>query len=230
MQVHSIGCSRLQNGCQLHYHTVDRVLTSGCSFISQHIWIKICIVLAILGICIMGKKISALGRSMSIHISSRQIDYLGTLSSAIVTRWCGCCSGHRSRRRWSQLSASVVSSCIYSLASLACLQILCGAISARKASIRVVLTKHCQGSFYRNLHQFMLRILNYLCLLFSDFSTGLLDQILRYLYSKVRKSSFGHFGNIQSKADVRWFQLYQTSLPCHSSRHDETLQEISCCC
>jgi len=56
LQVRSIGRSGLQNGCQLHYHTSDSVLSSWCSFISQHISIKICIMLAILGRCIKSEK------------------------------------------------------------------------------------------------------------------------------------------------------------------------------
>jgi len=34
---------------------------------------------------------------------------------------------------------------------------------------------------------------------------------------------------IQGQAHVGLFQLYQTTLPCHLSRHVENLQEIGCC-
>ena len=64
LQVRSIGCSGLQNGCSLDYNTTDSVLTSGCSFISQHFWIKICTVLAILGRCIKVEKFSTVKTDM----------------------------------------------------------------------------------------------------------------------------------------------------------------------
>ena len=78
LQDRSIHCSGLQNECWLHYHTTDSVLTSVCSFISQHICIKISIVL---GVLIIIKRFHTGKNSMRIHISGRQIDDLGTLSS-----------------------------------------------------------------------------------------------------------------------------------------------------
>ena len=65
----SIGCCFLQNGCQLHHHAADSVLTSGCSFISQQICIDIFITFAIFGICIKIEKLSTGKKSMYIHIS-----------------------------------------------------------------------------------------------------------------------------------------------------------------
>jgi len=147
LQVYSIRCSGLQNGCQLHYNTADSVLTSGCSFISQHIWIKICIVLAILGRCIKSEPFSSGMRCMWIHISGRQIDGLGTMSSGMVTIWGRWRFGQRWRRLWSRLSALVGWKCAWSFVSQSCLRILCSAIWARKASGRVVLTKHSRVSF-----------------------------------------------------------------------------------
>jgi len=226
----STGHSRLQNGCLLHYHTADGVLTSGCSFISQHIWIKICIVLAILGICVMSKTFSATLRSMWIHISGRQIDDLGTLGSGIVTGWCRSGSGQRWHQLWSWLSALVGWRCTCSFASPAVLRIVCSATLARKASVPVVLMMHCRVSFYRSFHHLMPRKLNSLQLLFSDFSVRLLDQILRFLFCGMRKPSFCYFGHSEGQAHVGLFQLYPASFHYHSSRHYEKLQEICCCC
>jgi len=42
------------------------------------------------------------------------------------------------------------------------------------------------------------------------------------------KAFFGHFGHIQCPAHVALFQLYPTSLPCHSCRHVGNQQDISC--
>jgi hypothetical protein len=65
--------------------------------------------------------------------------------------------------------------------------------------------------------------------LFSDFGGSFLNKLLCFLYGGARKPAFGHFCHIQGKAHVGLFQLYPTSLPRHSSRHVENLQEISCC-
>jgi len=229
LQVRSIGCSGLQNGCQLHYHTADSVLTSGCSFISQHIWIKICIMLAILGRSIERRKFSTGKGCMCIHISGRQIDDLGPLNSGTVTSWGRWCFGQRWRRLWSRLSASVGGRCACSVASPSCLRNFCSAILARKASGHLVLTKHSQVSFYRSLHLLMPRKLNTPLLLLSDIGARSFHPELRFLYCGARIAIFGHFCNIQGQAHVGLFQLYPTSLPCHSSRHVGNLQEIGCC-
>jgi len=55
------------------------------------------------------------------------------------------------------------------------------------------------------------------------------NKIFGVLYRGVRKSFFGHFGQIQLQAHVGLFQLYPTSLPCRSCNHVENLQAISCC-
>jgi hypothetical protein len=99
----------------------------------------------------------------------------------------------------------------------------------RKASIRVILTKHCNVFYHRRLNLVMSWKLNTPLLLFSDSGTRFLDQILRFLYCSAREPAFGHLGHIQHQAHVRLFQRYPTSLPCYSSRHVENLQEISCC-
>jgi hypothetical protein len=110
-----------------------------------------------------------------------------------------------------------------------CLQILCGAILARKAAGRLVLTKHCRVSLYRSLHLVMRRKLNTPLLLFSDLGAWFLDLIFRFLYCGAQKAFFGHFGHIQRQSHVGLFKLYPPSLPCPSCRHVENLHAINCC-
>jgi len=166
---------------------------------------------------------------MWIHISCRQMDDIGTFSSGIVTGWGGMSFGQRWRRLWSRLSAWVGSRCTYCFASTVCRRILCGAILARDASGRVVLMQHSRVSFYRSLHHVMPRQLDTLLLLFSDFCPRFLHEILHFLHCGPQKPFFGHFGHIQGQEHVGLFQLYPTSLLCHSSGHVENLQEISYC-
>jgi len=124
----------------MHYHTTDSVQT----IVSKHIWIKIGIVL---GILIIFEK-SRLGKScMRISISGRQIDDFRRLSSVEVTGWGGWRAGRRWSRRWSPHSASGRGRGTCSFASPACLRIICGAILARKAAGRLVMTKHCRRVF-----------------------------------------------------------------------------------
>jgi len=166
---------------------------------------------------------------MRIHISGWQIDDFRRLSSGSVTGW----GGWHARRRWSWLwswfSAAGGWKCTCSFASPACLQILCGAMLARKAAGRLVLTKHCRVSFYSSLYLVMPRKLNTPLLFFLDLGAWFLNEIFCFLYCSARKAFFGHFGHIQRQAHVGPFQLYLTSLPCHSCRHVENLQDISCC-
>ena len=164
-----------------------------------------------------------------IRISSRQIDDLRRLNSGSVTSWSGWRAGQWWSPLWSPLSASVGWRCTCSFASPACLQILCGAILARKAAGLLVLTKHCQVSLYRSLYLFMPRKLNTPLLLFSDLGGCFLNEVFRFLDHGARKAFFGHFGHIQRQAHVGLFQLYPTSMPCHSCRYVENLQDISCC-
>jgi hypothetical protein len=105
--------------------------------------------------------------------------------------------------------------------------ILSGAILARKAAGHLVLTKHCRVSLYRSLHLFVPRKLNTLLFVFSDLGAWFLYEIFRFLSCGARKAFFGHFGHIQPQAHVGLFQLYPTSLPSHSCRHVENLQDIS---
>jgi len=185
--------------------------------------------LPILGTCIESKEFSSGKRSMAMHISGRQIDNLGRLSSWNVTSCGGCHSRQRWHRLWSWLSASVQLSCSCSFVSPPCLRILWGAILAMNISRSVVLMKHSWVSFYRSLHLFMPRKFNTPPAIFIDLSTRLFNQTLRFLYCATWKPSFAHFCHIQDQEHVRLFQLYPTSLPYHNSRHVENLQEISCC-
>jgi hypothetical protein len=95
-------------------------------------------------------------------------------------------------------------------------------------SVGAILMKRGKVSFYRSLHLVISSTLNIMLLLFSDFGARLLDQLLHFFYYGMRKPDFGHFCHIQDQAHVRLLKLYLTSLPCHSRRHVENLQEISC--
>ena len=169
---------------------------------------------------------------MRICISDRQIDDFRQLSSGSVTSldgWGGWRAGRRWSRLWCPLSASGGWRCTYSFVYPWCLRILCGSILPRKAAGSLVLTKHCRVSLYRSLDLVMPRKLNTPHLLFSDLAAWFLNQIFRFLHCGARKAFFGHFGHIQHQAHVGLFQLYPASLPCHSCRHVENLQDISCC-
>jgi len=64
---------------------------------------------------------------------------------------------------------------------------------------------------------------------FFSFRTSPRGFLIRYWVSSIdAKTHFGHFGYIQGQAHVGLFQLYNTSLPCHHSRHVAYLQVISC--
>ena len=195
---------------------------------TQQIWNKIFIVFAILGKCIMISKFSVWKWRMHIQTPGwHTVDFI-TFVSLSVPWWCKWRSrltwpsGQRCRRFWWR--------CGSSFAPPACLQIVCCIILAWKAAGRMIFIKYCWMSFPRSLHLLMPRILNSSLLLFSDFSMCFLDQLLCFLYCGSRKPSFGCFCHIQGKVHVGLFQLYWTSLPRHSSRHVENLQEISGCC
>jgi hypothetical protein len=166
---------------------------------------------------------------MRIHISGRKIVDSRTLSSGSVpslAEW-------DTRKMWSRLcsplSASVGWRCTWSLASPACLRILCSAILAWKAAASLALTKHCRVSLYRSPHHFMPRKFNTRLLFFSDLGVWFLNQIFDFLYYGTLKAFFGHFGHIQRQTHAGQFPLYPTSLPCHSCRHDENVQDIVYC-
>jgi len=167
---------------------------------------------------------------MRICISGGQIDDLRRLNSGSVTSWGGWPAGQWWSRLWRLLSASVGWRCTCSFASPACLRIHWGAILAWKAAGRLVLTKHCRVPLYCSLYLFVTRKLHTPLLLFSDLGAWVLNEVFRFLDSGTRNALFGHFGHIQRRAHVGLLHLYPTSLPCHSCRHVENLQDISCCC
>ena len=83
--------------------------------------------------------------------------------------------------------------------------------------------------FVLQLSPFIPRNHNTPLLLFSDLGTCFLNDIFCFLYCRARNAFFCHFGHIQHQAHVGRYQLYPTSLPCHSCWHVENLQLISCC-
>jgi len=188
---------------------------------TQQICNKIFIALVILRICILIEKLSVAKRILYIRTPGWHPFNFITFSSLTVTRWHRWHSGRRCGRFWWR--------CVGSFVPSACLQIHCCAILAWKAAVCVILINHCQVSFYRSLHLFMPRKLYYSLLLFLDFGARFLDQVLHFAYWGAQQPSFPHFGNIQSKAHVRLFWLYPTSLPRHSTRHVGNLEQSSCC-
>jgi len=119
--------------------------------------------------------------------------------------------------------------CTHAFASPACLGIWCYAILAWKAAVSLIFPQHRQVSSHRSLDIVMPRKLNTPLLLFSDFHPRLLDQQLGLLFCGTRKPAVGHFGHIQGQAHVRVSKLCSTSLPCHSCRCVENLEQSSCC-
>jgi len=109
------------------------------------------------------------------------------------------------------------------------MQIRCCALLARKAAVHVVFTNHSQVSFYCSLPHSTPRNTNFSLLLFSDFGTRFLVQVLGLELHSTRKPSFGHFRLIQGLEHVGLYELYLISLPWHNSRHVGNLQEFSCC-
>jgi hypothetical protein len=98
---------------------------------------------------------------------------------------------------------------------------------AIKAAGRLVLMKHCWVSWYCSLHHCTPRKLNTPLLLFSDLGRWFRNKIFHFLYCGMQKAFFGQFGHIQHQVHVGLFQLYPTTLPCHSCSHVENLQDIS---
>jgi len=197
LQVQSIGWCHLQNGCQLHYHMADSVLTSGCSLIREQIWNEFCISLVILGKYIQIDTLSAGKSSMYIHISGWHTVDLGSVSSIIAT---GRRSGWQSRCFWCRLSELVWCRCTCAYALPACLWILCCTIWARKAAVHLIFMNHSRVSFNRSLHISMPKKLKSPLLLFPDFSLRLFDQVLNFLHCGAQISTFGHFNHIHCKA------------------------------
>jgi len=166
---------------------------------------------------------------MYIHISGWHTFDFGYVSSIIVGEWHWWHSGTMWCRFWCRLSESLWWRCTSAFAPPASLGILCCAILARKTAVHLIFPKHSQVSFHRSLHIFVPSNLNSSHLLFTDFRPRFPDQELRFLYCGTWKPSFGHFVHIQGNKHVRLFLPYPTSLPCHSCRQVENLQEMCCC-
>jgi hypothetical protein len=156
-----------------------------------------------------------------------QIDDLRWLSSGSVTGCGGCHARQRCSRLLSPLSASDRWRCPCSTASPVGLKILGGDILARKGAGGLVSKKHCRVSLYRSLHLIMPRKLN-TPLVFSELGAWFLNKIFRLLSCGARNAFFGHCGHIQPQANAGLFQLYPTSVPWHSCRYVENLQDITC--
>ena len=174
-QVCSIGCCYLQNGCQLHYHPADSVITSAWAFINLPIWIKIYIALAILGIVIMSVRLSGAKSSMSIYKSRWHTFSFGSVSSLIVFVW----QRRRCRqvwhRIWCQLFELLWRRCTRTFPPPAWLGIVSGAILARKAAIHLIFPKYSWVSYHRSLHILIPRKLNSPLFLVSNFSQRFFD-------------------------------------------------------
>jgi len=131
----------------------------------------------------MIEKLSIGKRRMHIHTSGWHTFYFITFCFLTVTRWHRRRSGQRwhsgqsCRRFWWMYAGSFVPP--------ACQRILCCAIWAWKAAVRMSFINHCQVFFYRSLHLFVPRELNSSLLLFSDVGARCLDQLLRFLYCGV---------------------------------------------
>jgi len=149
----------------------DSVLTSGCSFISQQIWIQIFIALAILGTCIMIEKLSPGNQSVDRHISRWHTFNFGYVSCLVLTGWYRWRSGQMWPRFWCRLFASLWWRCTRAFAPPRCLGILCCAVLAREAAVRLIFSNRSQVYFHRSLHIIMPRKLNSPLLLVSDFGT-----------------------------------------------------------
>jgi hypothetical protein len=163
-QIHSKGCPRLRNGCELHSDAADSVLTCGWTIMSQQIWKKIFITGAILHILIKIEKSSTGKWSMYITISGWHTFYFGDL---FVIRWCRWCSGPWWSPSWWR--------CTRAFVPPSCWGLVCSAILATKAAICLIFTNHCLVPFDRNLHLVMAGKLNSPLLLFLAIGARFLD-------------------------------------------------------
>jgi len=199
-QLRPIGFSHMQNRCQLHQHAADSALTRGCSFISQEIWNKIFIALAILRKCIMIEQLEVGMWSPYIHISGWHTIHFGYFSSLIVTGWRWWHRWHDGRREcrfgWR---------CTCAFAPHSCPWILCWATVSRNAAVREMIMNHSRVSFYRSLHLVMLWSHNTRLLLFSDFGARFHDEILPFLNRSAWNPSCGHVSHVHGKAHVGLF-------------------------
>jgi hypothetical protein len=152
----------------------DSLLTNGCTFISQQIRNRICITLAIYGICIMIKKLNVGKYSMYIHLSGWCTFYFSAVAFLTTTRWRRSCSGRMGCWLWWQFTRA--------FAPPVFLPIHCSAIMGSMAGVRMIFTNQCWVTFLRSHDLAMPRKLNSSFLLFLDFSARCLDYLFRFFY------------------------------------------------
>jgi len=168
-------------------------------------------------------------RTMYIHISRQHTFDLGCKSSLTITRWHRLRSVQIGHQFQCQQTDSLWSRYTRACAPPECQDVLCCAILPKKEAVHLIFPKHGRVSFHCTFHILNPQEVYSPLLLFSDFGPRFLDQSLNFYHCGAQKLSCGHFGHIQGKVHVRLFQQYPTSLPCHSCRHVEALQELSCC-
>ena len=132
---------------------------------------------------------------MYIHISGWHTFCFGASNSLTVITWHRWHSGPPWSRSWWR--------CTHAFARPASLWILCCAILARKAAVRVIFPNHCRVSFHGSLPLVMPGKHSTPLLLFSNFAVWILDQFLRFLNCGTRKPFFCHFGHFQGKTHVQ---------------------------
>jgi hypothetical protein len=195
--IHTKGCCRLPNDCQLHYHAGNRVLTYGWTIISQHIWNITILMHAIFGIQITIENSSTGKHSIYIHKLGYHTFRYGALLFISCRRWH---SGTRLRLSWWR--------CTCAFAPPACLWSCCCAIFTTMAAIHVIFANHCRVAFDHSLHLVIPGNLKTLLLLFLDCSVTFIDWLLCFLYCCTQIPSYGHFGHIPGETHVGLFKLY----------------------
>ena len=146
---------------------------------------------------------------MYIHKCGWHTFCFGALSPHTVIRWHRWRSGPRWGQSWWR--------CTRAIMPPATLWSLCCAILARKTPVRLIFPNHGRVFCYRSLHLVMPRKHNTPHRLLSNFSEWSLHLLLRFHNGSAQKPGCSHFGHIQGKKHVGLFQLYPTSLSCHSS-------------
>ena len=148
---------------------------------SHQRWIKVLIVLAILGICIKIDNLSTGKRGKYIYLSQWHTLDFGYLSCLIVTGWSRWCFWLKWCQFWSRLTDSLWWRYTDAVASPVSVKIVCGAIVAREVAIRLNIRNHSRASFHRCFHKLITRRLNLPLHLLSDLALCILELELRFL-------------------------------------------------